>query len=140
MAIRILVADDSETVCNAISALLRASASEWQVCAVADDGEAAVQKAAALKPDLVLLDFVMPQRDGLSAARSIRAFLPQTPIIFYTMFATPYLEYEAKEAGAHAVVQKPNGAGLVAAIRAALAGNPPFGRQNFPPSSGTSAI
>jgi two-component system, NarL family, response regulator NreC len=51
------------------------------------NGHEAVAKALQLKPDLVVLDFAMPQLDGLKTASEIHAFLPEVPIVMFTMYA-----------------------------------------------------
>jgi DNA-binding NarL/FixJ family response regulator len=119
VAVRVLIADDNEQVRSAISDIIRDEGLE--VCGSFADGKTAVDKAAELKPDMVILDFQMPQRDGISAGRAIHAFLPNVPLLLYTMFATvPSLENEAKKLGFQAVVQKGDTAGLIAAIRGAV--------------------
>ncbi len=60
MAIRILVADDHPLVRSTLSSLIRNSRDNWEVCGEAEDGQAAVQMAVELKPDLAILDFRMP--------------------------------------------------------------------------------
>lgn len=118
MAIRILIADDSEQVRSAMSFLIRGMG--WEVCGEVGDGEAVVEKAMALKPDLLILDIAMPKRDGWSAGREIRASLPNTPILLYTLLPSSYIENQAKQLGFHGVVEKTNPTALIAAIRSAL--------------------
>jgi len=118
MSARILIADDHEQIRSVLTQLIRRAG--WEVCAAVADGNTAVQKAAELKPDLLVLDFIMPERDGLSAGRNIRTFLPNVPVLLYTMFSSPYVESEAYKLGFQGVVQKANGAALIAAIRRAL--------------------
>jgi DNA-binding NarL/FixJ family response regulator len=119
MAVRVLIADDNEQVRSAISDIIRSEG--WVVCGSFGDGNTAVKMAATLKPDVVVLDFQMPRRDGISAGLAIRTFLPDVPLLLYTMFASPPLEEEAKTAGFHAVVKKNDPAALVSAIRSAVA-------------------
>src|SRR5690242_14064446 len=85
MPIRILVADDNECVRSAISELIRNSDANWVVCCEANNGKVAVEKAAETKPDVVILDLVMPGLDGINAGRKIRALLPDVPIIMYSL-------------------------------------------------------
>src|SRR5215469_18536295 len=56
----------------------------WEVCGEAEDGDEAVPKAAALNPDAIILDLVMPRMDGLEAARHILKASPSVPIILHT--------------------------------------------------------
>ena len=60
----------------------------WEVCGDAVDGRDAIEKAAKLEPDLVILDFAMPRLNGLEAAARIRQLLPGVPIVMFTMYAS----------------------------------------------------
>ncbi len=121
MATRILVADDNKSARVAISQLIRNSGENWEVCCEVDNGQGAVERAADVKPDLVILDVVMPRLDGLSAAREIRALLPHVPIVIYSILASSHLEFEAQKIGIQAVVDKLNRGELVATIQRLLA-------------------
>jgi len=72
----------------------------------AGDGYAAVRKAKALKPDLILMDLHMPRLDGLEAIRRIRQFNPDVPILAVTAFPK-FTEKLAREAGANEYMEKP---------------------------------
>ena len=65
---RILIADDSAASRQALRSLLRGNG--WEVCGEAEDGLSAVEKAAILKPDLVILDYRMPNLNGLQAGQA----------------------------------------------------------------------
>jgi two-component system, chemotaxis family, chemotaxis protein CheY len=119
-AVRILIADDSEQVRSAMAFLIRGLG--WEVCGAVADGEAAVEKAVELKPDLLVLDIAMPKRDGWSAGRKIRASLPDTPIVLYTFLPSSYVEDQAKQMGFQGVVEKTDPTALIAAMRSALRG------------------
>ena len=75
----------------------------------ANDGEAGVDKAAEIRPDLILMDIQLPKISGLEAIRRIRAqeSLAATPIIAITSFALSGDDQKAKEAGATAYLAKP---------------------------------
>lgn len=120
--VRILIADNHDLVRSAISQLIRAEG--WEVCGSVSTGKDAVQKTVELKPDLLILDHRMPDGDGLSVGRDIRAFLPNVPMLLCTMFASPDLEREAQKCGFQGVVQKSDGAALIAVIRSALVSKP----------------
>jgi len=64
--VRIMIADDSQPVRCGLRTLLGLN-SDWQVCGEAVDGFDAVEKAHQLAPDLILMDFSMPQMDGVQA-------------------------------------------------------------------------
>jgi DNA-binding NarL/FixJ family response regulator len=120
MGVRILIADDHEAARAAIAEMIDACDEDWSVCSEADDGRSAVKLAVEHRPDVVVLDVRMPKMDGMEAAHEIRRRLPGTPIVFYTLLATPRLEAAAHAAGFEAVVAKPDTLGLVAAIRRAV--------------------
>jgi DNA-binding NarL/FixJ family response regulator len=127
---RILIADDQPIVRSALGNLIGRAGEDWQLCGAADNGRAAVEQAVALKPDLVVLDMRMPQMDGISAGRAIRAILPGTPVLIYTLFDAEELERTVREAGLQGVVQKSKGAAILQAIRDALSGKPISGSGN----------
>lgn len=118
MTVRILIADNHDLVRSVISNLIREAG--WEVCGTASDGKSAVEKALELQPDLLILDHRMPDRDGISVGHDIRALLPNIPILLCTLFASPSLESEAKDSGFQGVVQKSDGAALLAVIRSTL--------------------
>jgi DNA-binding NarL/FixJ family response regulator len=77
-----------------------------EVCDEAGDGREAVDKAAKLKPDLIVLDLTMPVLGGFAAAAELQRLLPNTPILFYSMHDGPHLVKEAKAVGARGFVSK----------------------------------
>lgn len=99
--------------------MIRNSRDDWEVCGEAEDGQVAVQMAVELKPDLAILDFRMPHRDGLSAGREIRARLPGIRLLLFSLTEGSYLRTAAQSAGFQGVVEK-SGRGIVDAIRKAL--------------------
>ena len=134
MSVRILIADDHDLLRGAIAELLQKNGENWVVCCQVADGKAAIEKAAELRPDIVILDVLMPLRDGISAGREIHTLLPGAPIVLYTILASPALEADARRAGFHAVVHKANAAELISAVRSALASSNFSGGQLPPPS------
>ena len=121
MATRILLVDDFQRWRAAASRIL-SSAPDLQIVGEANDGGEAVEKAAALLPDVVLLDIGMPVLNGLEAARRIRAISPQSKIIFLTGQDDEDLRDAAFATGAEAYVVKSQAArelqlSLGAAIR-----------------------
>jgi len=83
--LRILVADDVPMVRAGLKLLLETHEG-WSVCAEAEDGQDAVQKAFALNPDVVLLDVAMPNLNGIDAAEIIKKYLPSATIYFVTQY------------------------------------------------------
>src|SRR5262249_43784055 len=105
---RILIAEDRASMRNTLRNLFTLY-SRWDVCGEAIDGKQAVDAAVALKPDLVLLDYKMPNGDGIEAARAIKQKLPTTPVVIFTLDKTSELESQARLAGVRAVVGKEEG-------------------------------
>ena len=120
---RILIADDSLNVRTALHQLL----SHIQPAELLDagNGQEAVSKALEFNPGVVILDFVMPVMDGLTAARKILQQLPQTVIFICTMHWSRYLEEEAAAVGVRQVISKAQSSILVAAVEQVLSAQPP---------------
>jgi DNA-binding NarL/FixJ family response regulator len=78
----------------------------WTVCGEAANGVSAILKAHELKPDLVIMDLVMPMLDGLQSSSEIAKLLPTLPIVVYSLHILPELEMEAKKYGVWALVSK----------------------------------
>jgi len=117
--VRILIADDSLTVRTGLKMLLELHP-EWTVCGEAEDGRDAVQKAAELQPDVILLDISMPAMDGLTAAELIRRDAPQADIRIVTHFESLDLARYAAQTGVRGYIAKSRIAtDLENAIRAA---------------------
>jgi two-component system, NarL family, nitrate/nitrite response regulator NarL len=100
--LRILVAEDYEAVRKGVCAILRAR-SDIEVCGEADNGKEAVQKASALRPDLIILDLTIPMLSGFEAAREIRKTLPDVPILILSMHESKLLIEEAKKLGVQGI-------------------------------------
>ena len=115
---RIVVADDHDKTRAAITSLL---VTDFALVSSVADGEAAVEAAAALYPDLVVLDISMPGLNGFEAAALIRD-LPDPPrIVFATAYEDPSIASAASALGASAVVRKREMlTELVPAVRRAL--------------------
>lgn len=134
---RLLLADDHDLLLDAFRRLLEP---EFTVLRGVTDGEALVEAALELRPDVILCDIAMPRLSGLEAARRIRERLPGIRFIFLTMHNDPELAAEAFRAGASAYVLKSSPAKeLLLAIRTvlsgeqylpAMVGNEPPGQQN----------
>lgn len=102
---KILIADDNESVRNALRDVLSRQ-NGWAVCGEATNGRSAVSRALELKPDLIVLDFLMPLMNGLAAAAEISRSLPDVPIVLYTMHNSEQLDREAKKIGIKKVISK----------------------------------
>lgn len=120
--VRVLLVDDHALFREGL-AMIVAAQPDMQVVGEASDGLEAIVKAAALKPDLALLDIQMPGCDGLEAARQIKKARPETVIVMLTVRDDEEKLFEAIKNGAQGYLLKNIHANeLVAMLRAALAG------------------
>ena len=103
--LRILLADDHDVVRQGLRALLQSRAG-WEICGEATTGREAVALAKEKQPDVVVLDFSMPELNGLEAARQIRAALPGTEVLILTVYDSDRLASEFLAAGARGYVLK----------------------------------
>ena len=121
--IRVLVADDHAIVRKGICALL-ATEEGIEVVGEAEDGQRAIEAVARLRPDVVLMDLVMPGVDGLAATRRISAEWPETRILVLTSFAGVDKIMPAIKAGALGYLLKDSDPEvLVDSIRQVYCGN-----------------
>lgn len=102
---RILIVDDHALIRRGLTDLLRYE-KDLAVVGEASDGEAAVAAATALKPDVVVMDLVMPVMDGVEATRRIKAVLPEAKILILTTFGTSVDVARAIAAGASGAIMK----------------------------------
>jgi two-component system, NarL family, response regulator LiaR len=115
--IRVLLVDDHSVVRSGLAAVLM-SVDDMELVGEAGDGEEAIARCEQLKPDVVLMDIMMPVMDGLKAARAITERWPQTRIIMLTSFKAKELLEGAVQAGAAGYLLKNVSADeLLSAIR-----------------------
>jgi DNA-binding NarL/FixJ family response regulator len=105
--VRILVADDSPLMRRCLRNLLEQQDS-WQVCSEATTGQEAIDKVREESPDVVVLDFQMPEMNGLDAAKEIRRRSPELPILMVTLHMSPQLADQAKKVGIRGACDKGN--------------------------------
>ena len=103
--VRILVADDSAPMRSCLRQLLHQHA-DWEVCDEACNGKEAVEHFQRAKPDLIVIDFQMPEMNGLDAARRIVNLSPETPILMVTIHLTKQLSEEARRIGIRGACSK----------------------------------
>jgi len=116
----ILLADDHPQM---LANLCRLADKAGEVVGAVTDGQAAVDVSRRLRPDVVVLDLVMPRVGGIDAARAIRKELPDCRVVLCTIHASANIKEEAFAAGAVGFVRKQSAhSDLVPAIRAAVAG------------------
>lgn len=126
--IKILVADDHQIVREGIRALLEAQPG-WHVCDEATTGREALEKAIALRPEIIVLDVSMPEMNGLEATRQIHRAMPAAKILALTVHDIDELVQDFVEAGASGYVLKADtGAVIVDAVTTLLHGGMYFTR------------
>ena len=103
MPTKILIVDDSPSVRKVLRETLEGRG--WE-CAEAVNGEDAIERAAQVKPRLVILDLSMPVMNGLQAARQLRLLFPKLPLVMFTSFETAHLAREAMDAGVSSIFSK----------------------------------
>jgi NarL family two-component system response regulator LiaR len=123
---RLLIVDDYVVVRKGIETVLSAEPS-INVVGEAEDGEEAIRKAKSLKPDVILMDLVMPCVDGAAAIAEIKRCLPDVKIIVLTSFEDDAKIDAAMEAGADGYLLKDVGRhALMQAIRTVQQGDLPL--------------
>jgi NarL family two-component system response regulator LiaR len=120
--IRILLVDDHAMVRRGLATFLGVF-DDLELVGEAANGEAAIQLCAQVRPDVVLMDIVMPDVDGVTATRAIRGQFPEIQVVALTSFKDKGLVQDALQAGAIGYLLKDVSADTLAeAIRAAHAG------------------
>ncbi|MGD6832681.1 response regulator [Sutcliffiella halmapala] len=120
--IRVLFVDDHEMVRIGVTAYLSAQP-DIEVIAEADDGKVAVELALLHKPDIILMDLVMKEMDGIEATKRIIDQWPDAKIIIVTSFLDDEKVYPALEAGATSYMLKTSKASDIAnAVRSTYKG------------------
>jgi DNA-binding NarL/FixJ family response regulator len=120
--IRILVVDDHAVIRSGLRKFLMVNR-DLESVGEATDGIEAIQMAGLHKPDVILMDLMMPEMDGITATREIRRKYPPTQVIVLTSFSEANLVKDALQAGAIGYLQKNVTASeLGNAIRSAHAG------------------
>ena len=122
--IRVLIVDDHQVVRRGLRTFLELQ-DDIEVAGEAGDGQAGVEEASRLEPDVVLMDIVMPRLDGIEATRRIKEHAPGIGVIALTSFAGDDQVLPALEAGASSYLLKDvTPEDLVEAIRAVHRGEP----------------
>ena len=118
---RVLLVDDNAVVRSFVRQLFEFQP-DFEISGEAENGRDAIEKAERLKPDLIILDLIMPVMTGLDAAPLLKQLLPDTLIILFTQQEGSEVERLARAAGIDAVVSKSQAASeLVLTAQALLA-------------------
>ena len=122
--IRVLIVDDQAVVRSGLSAFL-AVFEDLNLVGEAANGLEAVQRCDELLPDVIIMDLMMPEMDGVEATREIHARHPEVHILVLTSFPEEDLVQKAMQAGAISYLLKNTAAAdLIAAVRDAYDGRP----------------
>jgi len=125
----ILLADDSKEIRDTLRSMF---VQEGFDVFASENGKQAIEEAKKLRPDIIVLDFRMPEIDGVQAAYAIRQFAPETKIIFCSAFDTPEIAAAARVMGANAFVSKSAPAEILLAVRHLIAGENVIGTTIVP--------
>jgi len=123
--LRILLADDHEMVRKGLRATVETHAG-WEVCGEARTGREAVAKTRELHPDIVVMDFSMPDLNGMEATRQIRAAVPRTEVLILSMHESERLVREMLAAGAQGYILKSDAGDFLVAALEALSEHKPY--------------
>ncbi|MEZ5091844.1 response regulator [Nocardioides sp.] len=125
--IRILVVDDHPVVRGGLVSLLQ-TLPGLEVVGEAADGQAAVDAAVDLRPDVVLMDVKMPVMDGVEATRRIRERAPECRVLVLTMYDDDGTVFTAMKAGAHGyLLKEAEQTDILRAVQSVVAGEAVFG-------------
>jgi two-component system invasion response regulator UvrY len=113
------VADDNAAVRHYLRGLLELQDS-WRVCGEAGTGGEALERVKENPPDMILLDFQMPDLNGIDVARQISRQFPEIPILMVTIHLSPQLADEARKVGIRGVCAKSDVGSIVGAVDALL--------------------
>lgn len=113
--IRILLVDDNAAVRRYLRAILEQQES-WRVCGEARTGAEALQEVLAAPPDLVVLDYQMPDLNGVDVAKQISELFPSIPILMVTLHLSKQLADAARLAGVKGACAKQDIGSVVEAV------------------------
>lgn len=113
--VRILVADDNAAVRHYLRGLLELKTT-WRVCGEVPTGGEALQRVKEDPPDVILLDFQMPDVNGIDVARQINRLFPEIPILMVTIHLSKQLAEEARRVGIRGVCLKSDVGSIVEAV------------------------
>ena len=113
--IRILIVDDNSAIRRYLRAILEQQET-WRVCGEARNGGEALHKVLESPPDLIVLDYQMPDLNGVDVAKQISAMFPRIPILMVTLHLSRQLAEAAREAGVRGACAKQDIGAVVEAV------------------------
>jgi len=117
--IRILIVDDNPAVRRYLRAILEQQEA-WRVCGEARTGAEALHQVLESPPDLVVLDYQMPDLNGVDVAKQISEMFPRIPILMVTLHLSKQLAEAAREAGVRGACAKQDIGSVVEAVEVLL--------------------
>jgi len=117
--IRILIVDDNPAVRRYLRAILEQQEA-WRVCGEARTGAEALHQVLESPPDLVVLDYQMPDLNGVDVAKQISEMFPKIPILMVTLHLSKQLAEAAREAGVRGACAKQDIGSVVEAVEILL--------------------
>jgi two-component system, chemotaxis family, chemotaxis protein CheY len=101
----VLIADDAGFICEMLTNIVEEAG--HQVVGIASNGAEAIEMASKIQPDLILMDLVLPDQNGLEAATEIYKTQPHVKIIACSSLDGPWIEEKVRQAGLQYFVKKP---------------------------------
>ena len=132
--VRILIVDDHSPFRVQLKRLLE-SVEEWQVSGEAENGWEAIERHNSIQPHVTVMDFNMPQLNGLHASRAILRKCPDAAILMLTVFASSELAVQVRKEGIKGLCSKTQIACITLAIESLLKGESYF-PESFAASAG----
>jgi DNA-binding NarL/FixJ family response regulator len=120
----ILLVDDSADVRHVVRTFLERDVS-FKVCGEAGNGPEAIEKAEALTPDLVLLDFLMPGMNGIDVANALKQVLPKTKIAIFSNYTDDFGIMLSSAVGIDAIIAKGSLAEMAESLKKLIGHNAP---------------
>jgi DNA-binding NarL/FixJ family response regulator len=118
----VLIVDDNPTMRRVVRELFESDPA-FEVCGDAENGREAIEKAAELRPDLIVMDLSMPVVNGLDATRGIKRIMPSVPVILFSGYSDILAQEEARSAGISTLVPKSEPSMLIEAAHRAFRQN-----------------
>lgn len=123
---KLLIADDHEAIRNGVRSIV-AARQQWRIVAEASNGHEALSLAQETQPDIAIIDYSLPQMNGLELTQALRREVPRAEVLIYTMHDREDIVQKVLRAGARGYVLKSDpGPDLIAAVEALLMRKPYF--------------